>query len=132
MRQDDIKDLDVPIQKRGNGGYIKLSLWFLREPFLWFLGNDGYNHENRPPGFPYPQVLVNAGVKKENKEKYKEDFVIMEEIRAIEEKMMGQGRVLIRPSGTEALVRVMLEGRNQDELNTMATGLARLIEERLG
>ena len=46
--------------------------------------------------------------------------------------MTGQGRVLIRPSGTEALVRVMLEGKNQNELNIMATNLARLIEERLG
>ncbi|HZK57517.1 MAG TPA: phosphoglucosamine mutase [Clostridia bacterium] len=80
----------------------------------------------------YPQILVNARVKKENRERYRDDFVIMEEIKAIEEKMTGQGRVLIRPSGTEALIRVMLEGKNQDELNTMATNLARLIEERLG
>ena len=80
----------------------------------------------------YPQILVNARVKKENRERYREDLVIMEEIKAIEEKMTGQGRVLIRPSGTEALVRVMLEGKNQNELNIMATNLARLIEERLG
>ncbi len=56
----------------------------------------------------------------------------MEEIKAVEEKMAGQGRVLIRPSGTEALVRVMLEGQKQDELNTLATNLANLIEKRLG
>lgn len=80
----------------------------------------------------YPQVLVNARVKKENKEKYKEDKLIMEEIKAIEEKIAGQGRVLIRPSGTEALVRVMLEGKNQEELNRLANNLAKLIEERLG
>lgn len=80
----------------------------------------------------YPQVLVNAKVKKENKEKYKEDHVIMKEIKSIEDKMTGQGRVLIRPSGTEALVRVMLEGKDQEELNILATNLAQLIEERLG
>ena len=80
----------------------------------------------------YPQVLVNAKVKKENKQKYKEDCVIIEEIKAVEKKVAGQGRVLIRPSGTEALIRVMLEGENQDELNTLATNLANLIEERLG
>ncbi len=79
----------------------------------------------------YPQVLINAKVKKENKEAYKEDPVIMKEITAIEEKMAGQGRVLIRPSGTEPLVRVMLEGKNQEELNTLATNLSKLIEERL-
>lgn len=80
----------------------------------------------------YPQVLVNAKIKKENKEAYIEDSVIMEEIRLIEEKLEGEGRVLIRPSGTEPLVRVMLEGKNQEELNTLATNLAKLIEERLG
>ena len=80
----------------------------------------------------YPQVLVNARVKKENKEKYMKDLVIMEKIKVIEEKMTGLGRVLIRPSGTEALVRVMLEGKNQEELNILATNLADLIEGRLG
>lgn len=81
---------------------------------------------------PYPQVLMNAEVKKENKQKYREDPVIIEKIKAVEEKMAGQGRVLIRPSGTEALIRVMLEGKNQNELNILATNLADLIEERLG
>lgn len=80
----------------------------------------------------YPQVLVNAKVKKENKEAYKNDDVIMKEIASVEEKLAGEGRVLIRPSGTEPLVRVMLEGKNQEELNKMATSLAKLIEERLG
>jgi len=79
----------------------------------------------------YPQVLVNAKIKKENKEAYKDDSVIMKEITAIEEKLAGEGRVLIRPSGTEPLVRVMLEGKNQEELNILATNLAKLIEERL-
>ncbi|AKL96929.1 phosphoglucosamine mutase GlmM [Clostridium aceticum] len=79
----------------------------------------------------YPQVLVNAKVKNENKEAYTQDEVIMTEISKIEEVMNGQGRVLIRPSGTEPLVRVMLEGKNQEELNTLATGLANLIETRL-
>ena len=80
----------------------------------------------------YPQVLVNAKIKKENKEAYKEDSVIMKEIASVEEKLAGEGRVLIRPSGTEPLVRVMLEGKNQEELNILATNLAKLIEERLG
>jgi len=79
----------------------------------------------------YPQVLVNAKIKKENKEAYKDDSVIMKEITAIEEKLAGEGRVLIRPSGTEPLVRVMLEGKNQEELNILATNLAKLIQERL-
>lgn len=79
----------------------------------------------------YPQVLVNAKVKNENKERYLQDDIIMAEIQKIEEHMQGQGRVLIRPSGTEPLVRVMLEGKDQEELNTLATQLAELIESRL-
>ena len=55
----------------------------------------------------YPQVLVNATVKNENKEKYLKDPTIAGEIKAIEKAMNGNGRVLIRPSGTEPLVRVM-------------------------
>lgn len=79
----------------------------------------------------YPQVLVNAKVKNENKEAYLQDEAIMKEINRIEEIMNGQGRVLIRPSGTEPLVRVMLEGKDQGELNKLATELANLIENRL-
>lgn len=79
----------------------------------------------------YPQVLVNAKVKNENKEVYQNDDIIMQSITAIENKLAGEGRVLIRPSGTEPLVRVMLEGKNQEELNVLATDLAKLIEQRL-
>ena len=52
----------------------------------------------------YPQVLINANVKNENKEKYTEDAEISAEIEKIEAEFSGNGRVLIRPSGTEALV----------------------------
>lgn len=80
----------------------------------------------------YPQVLVNARVHQHLKEAYLQDPEIVREIEHLEERMAGQGRVLIRPSGTEALVRVMLEGADQQQLNTMATSLAGLIEQRLG
>ncbi|MCD5414152.1 MAG: phosphoglucosamine mutase [Clostridiales bacterium] len=79
----------------------------------------------------YPQVLVNASVKKENKTEYLRDKEIMEEIERIENSMSGKGRVLIRPSGTEPVVRVMLEGENQKDLEYLATKLAKLIESRL-
>ena len=55
----------------------------------------------------------------------------MSAIKKIEEKYAGNGRVLIRTSGTEPLVRVMIEGENQDEIKKDATVLAKLIEERL-
>jgi len=77
-----------------------------------------------------PQVLVNAKVSNEKKYAYTEDEVIVAEIEKLEKMLEGRGRVLIRPSGTEPLVRVMLEGENQEEINEMATRLAKLIEER--
>lgn len=78
-----------------------------------------------------PQVLVNAKVKNENKSKYMEDEAVAEMISALEKKLKGRGRVLVRPSGTEPLVRVMLEGANESELKEDAAALARLIEEKM-
>ena len=78
-----------------------------------------------------PQVLVNAKVKNENKDKYMKDEAIAEMITGLEKKLKGRGRVLIRPSGTEPLIRVMLEGANETEIKEDAEALAKLIEEKL-
>lgn len=77
-----------------------------------------------------PQVLVNAKVPNDKKDIYLKDSEIVEEIKNMEEKMDGRGRVLIRPSGTEPLVRVMLEGENQSEIDKMAHTLAQMIEKK--
>ena len=77
-----------------------------------------------------PQVLVNATVPNDKKNIHETDSEIVEEIKKIEEKLDGCGRVLIRPSGTEPLVRVMLEGKVQSELDKMAHSLAKLIEQK--
>lgn len=77
-----------------------------------------------------PQVLVNAKIPNDKKEIYKTDSEIVEEIKNIEEALHGCGRVLIRPSGTEPLVRVMLEGENQEEIDKMAHDLAKLIADK--
>jgi len=53
-----------------------------------------------------------------------EDKDIASEIAAIEEKLNGKGRVLIRPSGTEPLVRIMLEGEVQEEIDAYANRIA--------
>ncbi|MGL5507468.1 MAG: phosphoglucosamine mutase [Paraclostridium sp.] len=79
----------------------------------------------------YPQVLVNARIKNENKTKYMDFPEIKSEIERIEKLMDGSGRVLIRPSGTEPLVRVMLEGKDEGQLKELATNLANLMQEKL-
>ena len=79
----------------------------------------------------YPQVLVNAHVKNENKHAYLEDLEIQEEINKLEKQFEDEGRILIRPSGTEPLVRVMIEGKNKQVMEQAAQNLASLIEKRL-
>lgn len=78
----------------------------------------------------FPQVLVNAGINNDYKKTYMKDPEIADEIRRIEEKMAGNGRVLIRPSGTEPLVRVMIEGDDEKQLEELAQGLAHMIEKK--
>lgn len=80
----------------------------------------------------YPQVLINAKVKDEFKNKYMEVKEIKEEIEKIEKMFHGEGRVVIRPSGTEPLVRVMIEGKDQDNITKIAQGLVNLIEDKIG
>jgi len=80
----------------------------------------------------YPQVLKNAAVKNENKKKYEGDPGIRAEIERIERLMEGEGRVLIRPSGTEPLVRVMIEGKDQDAITALAENLAGMLTRKFG
>ena len=56
---------------------------------------------------------------------------IADAIAALEEKFKGEGRVLIRPSGTEPKVRVMIEGKDQEEINEDARVLADLIQNTI-
>jgi phosphoglucosamine mutase len=78
-----------------------------------------------------PQVLVNAKVSNEKKYAYLENEKIKKAIEELEAKFAGEGRVLIRPSGTEPLVRVMIEGKDEKVLNEEAHKLAELIIEEL-
>lgn len=78
----------------------------------------------------YPQVLVNARINNDYKKTYAKDTEVAEAIRLAEEKMAGSGRVLIRPSGTEPLVRVMLEGSDTEQIKELAEELAALIERK--
>ena len=79
----------------------------------------------------YPQVLINAKVNSEKKYDYEQNKDIKEAIKKLEKEFAGNGRVLIRPSGTEPLVRVMIEGEDQEYITKKAKDIAKLIEEKL-
>ncbi len=79
----------------------------------------------------YPQVLVNAKVNSEKKYDYQENVKVKSAIEELEKEFAGNGRVLVRPSGTEPLVRVMIEGENQEYITKKAQEIAKLIEQEL-
>ena len=79
----------------------------------------------------YPQVLINAKVSSDKKYDYDKDSEIRSNIDKLEKEFAGNGRVLIRPSGTEPLVRVMIEGEDQEYISKKATDIANLIEKKL-
>ena len=75
-----------------------------------------------------PQALVNAKVPNHKKERYMEYPEIAEAISKLDSKFAGEGRVLIRPSGTEPKVRVMIEGKDKKQIDEEAKKLAELIQ----
>lgn len=79
----------------------------------------------------YPQVLINSKINPDKKSELETDSVIQKEINKLKEEFKDNGRVLIRPSGTEPLIRVMIEGENQEYITKKAQDLANLISERL-
>ena len=75
-----------------------------------------------------PQALFNATVPNHKKDQYMEYPEIAQAIENLNKKFAGDGRVLIRPSGTEPLVRVMIEGKDQKMIEDEAKKLAELIQ----
>lgn len=79
----------------------------------------------------YPQVLINANVSKEGKEKYKDRDDIHDMVSKYEQKMRGDGRIVVRPSGTENYIRVMIEGSNVEEITKICKQIVNYIEKEL-
>ncbi len=79
----------------------------------------------------YPQVLINAKVNADKKYDYEKDADIKKAIENVEKEFAGNGRVVIRPSGTEPLVRVMIEGEDQKYITQRAKEIVDLIEKKL-
>ncbi len=80
----------------------------------------------------YPQVLVNVETTDEGKKKYNNDEYIISAIQEVEMDLQESGRVLVRVSGTEPFIRVMVEGKDIDKITRCANYIANVIKKRLG
>ena len=78
-----------------------------------------------------PQVLINVKVSAEGKLAFYSDKEIKSEIKRVTDILGDRGRILVRVSGTEPLVRVMLEGENLEEIQSLAEEAAQVVRERL-
>jgi len=78
----------------------------------------------------YPQVLVNVRVRE--KRELRELAPVAEAMSAVERSLAGQGRLLVRYSGTEPLLRIMIEGKDQDEIHAWARQIADAVTREIG
>ena len=78
----------------------------------------------------YPQVLLNVRVRQ--KQDLKSVPAIAAAMQQVEERLAGNGRLLVRYSGTEPLLRVMIEGTDQSEIQAWAAGIVAVVKEHLG
>lgn len=79
----------------------------------------------------YPQILVNIKADQTAKNRLLIDEEVTVAAKLAEEQLAGDGRVILRASGTEPLIRVMIEGKNKDEIEKLANGIADIIKTRL-
>ncbi len=79
----------------------------------------------------YPQALINVRVNNDKKSKWDQDEEILEQIDKTKELLKDTGRIVIRASGTEPIIRVMIEGKDEKDITKMAQQLANLINFKL-
>lgn len=80
----------------------------------------------------YPQVMVNVHISPEGKNKVNSDDDVQAKVAQVEKQLEGHGRIIVRESGTEPLVRVMLEGDNYAEIEALANETAEIVKAKLG
>ena len=79
----------------------------------------------------FPQVMINVRIPAYQRENWKNDEVITNLIDLREAELGDEGRILVRESGTESLIRVMIEGREFTQINRIAMEISELIRQRL-
>ncbi|HBN11687.1 MAG TPA: phosphoglucosamine mutase [Ruminococcus sp.] len=79
----------------------------------------------------YPQVLVNVKITAASKGKWKTIPEITDAVSRCEAELGDDGRILVRESGTEPLIRIMIEGKDTDEIRRLADSVADIIKENL-
>jgi phosphoglucosamine mutase len=79
----------------------------------------------------FPQTMINVPVAADGKSRLSSSDRINEAVRDIEAEMQGKGRVILRPSGTEPLIRVTLEGADPGQVERLANQLADTVREEL-
>lgn len=79
----------------------------------------------------YPQVIVNVSVKPEGKLRFYTDDVVKKSVDKASSELGTDGRIIVRPSGTEPLLRVMVEGKDHEKIKSVAESVASVVRERL-
>ncbi len=112
----------ICLDKTSTGDGIVAALQVLAE-----IQQSGHSlHELRSAVNKYPQRLINVKIKKMID--LQANSAIIEALQAAEAQLADEGRILLRPSGTEPVIRVMVEGRDATLINKLAKQLAALIE----
>lgn len=80
----------------------------------------------------YPQTMINVSVSPEGKLAFYTDAVVKAQVEKAKAELGGDGRIIVRVSGTEPLIRVMVEGKDEEKINRIAENTAAVIRKQLG
>jgi phosphoglucosamine mutase len=89
-------------------------------------------HELRAGMEKFPQVMINVPVSPDARQQLSGCEAVNAAVREVEAELNGRGRVILRPSGTEPLIRVTLEGADRAQVDRLANQLASAVRDELG
>ncbi len=110
----------------GDGQLSAIQLLAMARQQGWKLSRVGSLMER------YPQVMVNVRANADQKKHFQNSKSLQTAVKAADKGLGKNGRVLVRVSGTEPLIRVMVEGKDFDEINALAMSLAETIKQEIG